>query len=119
VAGRASSWGITSGSSRARFNPLDDRVTAGSTTTVPSVETEDAGGREPEIELTLSLLKMGTDLRCMHKHHCNEAVMQMAYLVQSDLCSSQLVRLNSPSPSSWTVIPQNPHSIDRGENDLT
>lgn len=75
MAGRASSWGITSGSSRARFNPLDDRVTAGSTTTVPSVETEDAGGREPEgkvIEFTLSLLKIGTDLRRLHKHHCKE-----------------------------------------------
>jgi len=76
VVGRASSWGITSGSSRARFNPLDGRVTAGSTTTVPSVETEDVGGRElvgKVIEFTLSLLKIGTDLRHMHKHHYNEA----------------------------------------------
>jgi len=76
VAGRASSWGITSGSSRARFDPLDDRVTAGSTTTVPSVETEDAGGREPigkVKEFTLSLLKIGTDLSRMHKDHRSEA----------------------------------------------
>lgn len=113
---------VASGSSRLRLRlcEVPEGIDSGAMR-VFSVEAGEGGVREnwrgKVIELTLSLLAIGTDLQD-NQLQLVCRVLRTAHLVHCDLCSSQLVRLKSPSPWSATFTPQNVHSILRASNDL-